>query len=196
MEIQCHCGKIIETDWKEVINLDSSVEQEILDGTFLTIDCPDCNEKLKPEIKIILKNNKTTLLWLPDISRLSFMTDQVEIDPSVTDVAIGFKELQETIKLNQNNFNKSAIEVIKYQIYKKVEDDQDVTVYFHDFEDDQFIFHIEGMKADEIGVLKVPYTMYSKIEEDLPNLTEKYPYSIIFKKPYISVNNLIMGDGE
>ncbi|WP_028973322.1 CpXC domain-containing protein [Spirochaeta cellobiosiphila] len=196
MEIQCHCGKIIETDWKEVIDLDSSVEQEILEGTFLTIDCPDCNEKLKPEIKIILKNDKTALLWLPDISRLSFMTDQVKVDPSVTDVAIGFKELQEAIKLYQSNLNKSVIEVIKYQIYKKVEDDKDVTVYFHDLMDDQYIFHIEGVKADEIGVLKVPQTMYDKIGKDLPDLVEKYPYSVILKKPYISVNNLIMGDSE
>jgi len=194
MEIHCHCGTAINPPWKEEMELNEEVMKDILEGSFLEISCPDCHTVLKPEVKILLKDKDSRIQWIPEVSRLSYLTGSEGIDPQATDVAIGYRELQELIRLRQSQLDRALIEGIKYQILKKVEEDQEVNVFFEKQKEHELVFHLEGLKEGEVGILRIPLQVYTKMAADRPSLEKEYPYTLIFQGPYPSVHNLIKGE--
>ncbi len=192
--IKCYCEKEIEIDIEEQINLaeNPEIKDKILDGTFMSFKCGNCGKLLKIElpVRIFDKSSDLDLMMIPEVERDSFLMGQKKYKNKK--IVIGYPELAEKIILLDNNLDDRIIEIIKFYIISKLNTDKDIFLYFNKIENSTLIFHIYGLKADEIGISKIDYGFYKKVEKGLKAKLKEEPFKEILSLPYISVNKISM----
>jgi len=194
--ISCPCGKNFSIEIEEEINLDQNPQyiEEILNGTFMSFLCPDCGKKHKPEYRIVLlwKPKKLELEVLPELERGGFYRKKEEKKSFET--VIGYPEMAERIAVIADGLEPVAIETLKYYLLVKAEENypgKDINAWYHEKDESGIVFHLDGIRDDELAVMKVPLQVYEKACNDY----QKKPKSEIFTslrcRTYMSVQNIL-----
>ncbi len=196
-KITCYCEKTFEKDIDDSFDLDKQPEiyEEILNGNFMSVQCPECKTTLKPEFpfKIIQDSRNIEIFFIPELDRNKYLMKKTDfIIPDSNRIVIGYKELVEKLTIINSDLNDQIIELLKYQILIKFldseDDNTDIQINFKNLKQDLLYFHIESLKPDEIGIYKLPMQIYNKI--DLQNKLDKQPYSDFLTPPYVSINKI------
>ncbi|MDR1894891.1 MAG: CpXC domain-containing protein [Spirochaetales bacterium] len=195
--VPCHCDHLIEIDLNDEIDLSARPEyyQEILDGTFLTVVCPACGNRIKPELEVRLKDPEKNLdvLFLPEARRSDFMNHR--IDTEAKSLLIGFPELVERVRLTKDGIDPGTVEILKFFLKKKLENDE-VFIFYTKTEEDRLVFRIIGLREGEIALTGLPVKVYRDTLASLDEKKNEELYKTILTPPYVSVNKVsIQEDG-
>jgi len=198
-EIECYCGQRVETDFPEAVDLDSvpAAAGEILEGTFMSIECPHCGTLLKPELPVRVRSISAGLdvFLVPELDRNAFARGTLDYVPGdAARVAIGYPELVEKLRISRAGLDDSAVEVVKYYLLSRAlegDEQRDVRVLFVGRESDgRLRFQIEGLKDREVALSRVPEATYSKAKERLHEIAGEDPFREMLQPPYVSVNRI------
>ncbi len=198
-ELQCHCGEKIETDFPEEIDISSRPEamEEIISGSFMSVRCPACNALLKPEFftHIFDSSGRLDLSLLPELDRSRYLAGKLEVHSK--HVAIGFPELREKILLFKEGYDDRAVEILKFLLLQKIDDPDSADIRLMEISDDgELIFHISGLKKEEVAVSRLPGRLYERVFSDLEERIEEEPFSEISAGQYVSINKISIEDEE
>ena len=206
-KITCYCDNVFEIDTPEEIDLDANGEylEEIQSGTFLNFTCTACGKKHKPEYSL-------SVLWPSRKLRFEVFTEQERGDfyrrkkapdekgPLKLETIIGYPELAERLAVIQAGFEPAAIEAIKYFLHVKAEEqypDDELDIWYYadgstaeTSEAGAFLqFHIHGIRADEVAVMKVPFALYEKTLNDFRKTPKSETFTNLRVRTYLSVKN-------
>lgn len=188
--ITCYCEQDIKVSVPETINLETSPEitDEIIQGEFLKIICPNCGKELKPEFEIVFHvgDTEASLLFLPEIKRESFYKKE-KVVPMDYDLVIGYPELREYMLMKRSSLERFPVEVIKLHLMQKAPPESGISIYFEKLENEKLVFEVIGLRKDEVGIVQVPFKTYQKLARDKEQLMQDEPYNAMFRVPYISV---------
>ncbi|MFQ3547213.1 MAG: CpXC domain-containing protein [Termitinemataceae bacterium] len=200
--ITCQCEHVFNVDIPEEVNLDTNPQavQDIINGSFLTIVCPNCDTTLKPELPILLvwPSRQVSYQVLPELDRFAFYKNQISVRPDFQ-VLIGYPEAADRILVLQENLDPVIIEAIKYYLLLKAEEtnpDAEASVWFTSKQEEVLEFHIHGLHADTVAATKIPHSFYLKTQEEYRKNPSAEPFSSIVNGGYISVQNLLRPELE
>ncbi len=197
-DITCYCGHEFKADFPEEIDISMYPEvcEQIISGTFMSVTCEKCGKELKPEFPVYFYNSGDTLdlYFIPEIERGAFMSGRSSYQASR--VAIGFPELREKCSIYQSKLDDRIVEILKFLLYEKAENPEEVTIYFETLSDGSLEFRIFGMKDDEMGITHVPERLYRKVESELDQRLQEEPFATITTPPYVSVQNISIDTEE
>ena len=195
-EITCHCEQklVVEIDDQYDISDGSESMNAIRNGTFLNVTCDRCGDVLRPEFAVnFARSDGRNVAFLPESERNHFMVGSVDI-PNDSAVIIGTPELRETIALHDAALEREPIELVKYQILVRagsgVGPPTDIRIYFIQIEDAELIFHIHGLRDEEIAVMRLPESNYIRAKDELPRQRRSEPYKTILDPPYVSIHKV------
>ena len=194
--LTCPCETVFDADLPDFVDLDASPDTvtEILNGTFLSARCPNCGNLVKPDVsvRITSASRSLDLQVVPELDRWSFYRGAVSV-PKGTEVVIGYRELAERIRESQDGLSHAAMEIIKYFLLARAEQDSpeaDIVIEYAGREDDRLEFDIWGLKEGEAGLIRVPDALYQKTLSELPHKSAEEPFSRIFSGTYRSIRIL------
>ena len=204
-EISCNCGHHFEADLPDIIDLDGNLQSldEILEGTFLSVQCPRCGHTLKPDVpmRVVQSSREVDFFYVPENNRAEAMRGTLDYDVSASPTfVIGYAELVERLTLMESGLDARAVEVLKYylleQALERTETAGDVRILFKECDDDGLLFHIEGMREGEVAASKIPLESYRKVVDNLESHLDRKPLSDLLAPPYVSLNNIFREDEE
>lgn len=198
--IVCRCNESFEVEVPESINLDVDTDyiQQIVDGNFMSFNCPSCPEKVKPEFNLSVQWPSKQLVFdvLPESERFSFY-HRKEFDKTVQTL-IGYPELSERVLVLRENLEPVLIEAIKYYLLVKAEEanpESEIEAWFQGFYHDgdtKFLeFHLHGIRKDEVAVSRIPYSVYEKTKQEYKNDPDSEPFASLRFESYLSIQNLL-----
>ncbi len=198
-ELTCHCGETVEADFPEEIDISSKPEtiEEILNGSFLSVTCDSCGELLKPEFstRIYDSGGRLDLYYLPELERTRYLAGKIETEAER--VAVGFTELREKILIFSNNLDDRAVEILKFMLLEKIDEPNKSDITLVEINDEEeLVFHIEGIKENEVGVSKVPMHLYRRIYDSLDERLQEEPFTSIAEGQYVSIHKISIEDEE
>lgn len=202
-ELTCFCGNTIETDFPEEIDISKRPEtlEEIINGGFMSVTCDSCGKILKPEFRsrIYDSSGAVDIMFFPELERTRYLAGKTE--SNAERVAIGFPELREKILAVKHKLDDRAVEILKFFLLEKVENPGEVSVTLVDIEqrdeeEKSLVFHIRGLKEEEIGVPKVPIDLYNRIIDSLEERLSGEPFNSFATGQYVSINKISIEDEE
>ncbi|MBN2737410.1 MAG: hypothetical protein JXR70_10555 [Spirochaetales bacterium] len=202
-ELVCYCEYKFEADFPEEVDLAENAKavQEILSGQFMVAQCPSCGKELKPEFPFHLLNfnDGSDLYFIPELDRFKYIMGKYDLpvkDPYR--VVIGYSELVEKITIFRDELQDQVIELVKYYLLNKaleeVDDDSEVEIIFHGMENEKLIFHISGLKPDQLAVTEIKLSMYEKLLGELPKRLTEQPFRDFLSPPYVSISRMFFDD--
>lgn len=195
IKIPCHCGNIIETELETDIDLASVPEiyAQIVEGDFMSFHCPKCDNDIKTETAVHLfdKENNLDIDFIPELERIKYLNGHIK--STAARVVIGYKELVEKIVISGEKYDDRIIEIIKYRMMEKAASN-DIRIYLNSHEGDELIFYIHGLKPDQIGISRVPFSVYQKISTELNELLKNDDIKLFTDGPYVSVSRIYLED--
>ncbi|MBN1648100.1 MAG: hypothetical protein JW874_08710, partial [Spirochaetales bacterium] len=156
---------------------------------FLAVTCEKCGTVLKPELQSIFVYAGLKILLIPEKDADSFLLGNLNI-PGTDRVVIGFRELVEKIRILKDGLDDKIIEIVKFYILQKLDSENEIIIEFHQFENNELVFHIFGLKQDEIGISKLPADFYENVKKSYKTLKNEEPFTFILEGPYISLNKI------
>jgi len=199
-KITCYCEETFEADIPEKVDFDQNpgALTAILQGEFMSVTCPACGKILKPEYPFSLTGSTEGIdfFFVPEMDRAAYFIEKLEYDTGTHQrIIIGYRELVEKIKIYKEDLDDRIIEVIKYYLLQKAVDtvkdeDADIDIYFHEKKAGALVFHIEGIKKDEIAVTQIQGEMYDKIAGDIDKKASTDPFQTFLKPPYVSIKKV------
>ena len=190
--LTCMCETVFEANLPEEIDLDENPEtlSEILSGDFLSVNCPNCGARLKPELRIRLISRKTgiDIVALPESERATLYRGTVDL-PKGAQVVVGFPELFERARILVDSLDPEAIEILKYLLYQKAVEKSsvpEISVAYAGKKGDRLIFHLSGLKEDQVAVVTIDPSTYAKTVSDKSRSLQEPPFDSIVKSPYRS----------
>ena len=197
--IICPCGKNFPFEYEEELDLDSDSQilESILNGTFMSIACPSCFKTHKPEFKVTLnwKSKNFRLTAIPELERGEFYLNKKENLPY--DTVIGFPEMADRLAVIKDGLEPVAIETIKSYILAKAEEnypDNDINIRYYCTLPSGIEFHLDGIRYDEVAVMRITLEMYNNTLEDYKKHPKKPIYTSLRHRSYLSVQNLLRPD--
>lgn len=199
-EITCLCENIFKAEIPT--EYDCQAEPQtiscILDGSFLNVNCPLCKKRLKLEFNVHIFDHAKgwDIELIPELERNEYLRKLTNIDQhNKKRVVIGYRELLEKVKCLQDNLDDQAVEYLKYhilsQIMAKTDNEEiDIRIFYFETKEGELHFHIEGLKQDEIALLKLPQSIYQKAIKDWPQHIQEEPFKDFLYPPYVSINRL------
>ena len=191
-EITCHCEQklIVEIDDEYDISDGSESMNAIRNGTFLNVTCDRCGDVLRPEFaRNFTRSGGQNIAFLPESERNHFMVGSINI-PKDSAVIIGTPELRETIALQDAALEREPIELVKYQILVRAGAGADIRIYFIHMVGPELIFHIHGLRDEEIAIMRLPESTYLRAKDELPRQRQSEPYKTILDPPYVSIHKV------
>jgi len=203
-KINCFCGNNFSVEIEEEIDLDEKPAflNEILNGTFMSFTCPACGKKHKPEYKIMInwKSKNFKFEVLPEMERGEFYRDKkrkASSDKIPLETIIGYPEMADRLSVIKDDLEPMAVETLKYYLLVKAEEnypDREINAWYYKNGDESIEFHLDGIKADEVAVMKVPKQVYEKTVEDYKKHPKNDIYASMRVRSYLSVQNLFRHD--
>jgi hypothetical protein len=196
--ISCPCGKNFSVETEEEIDLDQNdYLDKICDGTFMSFTCPDCGKKHKPEYKIMLawKSKNLNIEVLPELERGEFYRRKKENAPFET--IIGYPEMADRIAVIKDNLEPVAIETLKYYLLAKAEENypgREINAWYNGKGPSGIEFHLDGIRDDEVAVMRVPLQVYEKTCEDWRKHPKNEIFTSLRSRSYLSVQNMLRPD--
>jgi hypothetical protein len=195
-QVTCMCENVFEADLPEEVDLDRSpgVMDQILKGEFLSVRCPICGSLLKPELRVRLFSQKSKLdiVALPELERMSLYLGKAGI-PDGAEALVGYAELFERARILSDGLDPATVEIMKYLMLQKASEqapEAEVSAAYAGKKDGKLVFHITGLKEDQVAVLPVDPSSYAKALEEKPRSLGEAPFDRIFKGPYRSIRML------
>jgi len=205
-KISCPCGTVFTVDVDEEIDLDKAPEllDHIMDGSFLNFTCSGCGKKHKPEFPLTVAwpSKKLRMEVLPELSRGEFFRRKK--DPPHTETIIGYPELADRLALIRDGLEPMAIEALKYYLLVRADEtypNLNISVWYHGIAPDgegnpEYIeFHLHGIRADEVAVSRIPWSLYVKNLEEYRKKPRRELYTSLRVRSYLSVNNMVKAEG-
>jgi len=193
--IGCPCGKNFQIQLMEKIDLDLNPEyiDKIRDGSFMSFICPGCGKNHKPEYPVILlwPSKKLKFEVLPELDRGEFNRRKKE--NSGFETIISYAELADRLAVILDGLEPTVIEALKYYLLVKAEEtypDLDISAWYYGKGSEGIEFHLHGIKAGEVAVMRVPQQLYDKTMEEFHKHPEKEIFSSLRKTTYLSVQNM------
>ncbi|MCL2229605.1 MAG: CpXC domain-containing protein [Treponema sp.] len=197
--INCLCGTNVSVEYKEEIDLDSHPEilEKIFMGNFMSYKCSFCGKQHKPEykIKIIWNSKNLNMEVLPELDRGEFYRNKKE-NPSVETV-IGYPEMADRLAIINDNLEPVIIETLKsFLLDKAIENypDKEINIWYNNKNANGIEFHLDGIRNDEVAVMRVPMEMYEKSLEDFRKRPKNDIYASLRVRSYLSVQNILRHD--
>jgi hypothetical protein len=195
-QVTCRCETVFDADLPEEVDMDSTpgVMDSILSGSFLSARCPSCGALLKPELRVRLlsKKSKLDLVVVPELERISLYRGKAGI-PEGAEALVGYAELYERAKLLSDGLDPEIAEILKYLMIQKAEEqapNADISASYAGKKEGKLVFHISGIKDDQVAVLPVDLGTYEKTLADKKRLLAEEPFDRILKGPYRSIRML------
>jgi hypothetical protein len=197
-KVTCKCECSFDADLPEAIDIDAEVGtlEAILSGEFLETTCPNCGERLRPELEIRLGSKKRglDLVVLPELERMTLYRGAASIPKGAT-VLVGYRELYERARVIADGLDAEAIEIMKYWLELKAEEQSpsgDIAVSYAGIKEGKLVFHVSGLKEGEVAVLAIGRQTYDKTLADKAKTLRESPFDRMLKGPYKSVRALDM----
>jgi len=197
-KITCFCDNSFEVEIPEEIDLEAgSYLEEILEGTFFNFVCPSCEKKHKPEfpISVVWPSKKIRFEVFPELERGEFYRQKKKKEEKgqyTLETIIGYPELADRITVIRSDLEPTAIEAIKYYLHLKAEEqypEDELDIWYFCSSQDSLEFHIHGIRADEVAVMKVPLSLYEKTLNDFIRHPKSELFSLLRVRSYLSVKN-------
>jgi len=194
--LSCLCGGNFSIDIDEEIDLDKEPEylEKILCGTFMSFVCPHCGKKHKPENKLMVlwKSKKLKLEVLPELDRGEFYLRKKDTPDFET--VIGFPEMADRLAVYKDDLEPVIIETLKSYLLAKAEEnypDNEINAWYHCKNSSGIEFHLDGIRADEVAVMRVPFEVYEKTREDYRKHPRNENFTQLRVNSYLSIQNLL-----
>ena len=213
-EVVCFCEHRFDTDPPEEVDLARSpeLEEAILMGSFMTAKCPRCGRLLKPEYPTRVRDTGRgiDLFLIPEEDRRDFLHGILPYSTGgAARVVIGYAELVEGLQMARCGLDGRAVEVVKYYLLHRALQDYEsadretldpvvggrLAVLFVRPEGEALVFHVHGLKDDEVAVVKVPRARYEQVLAQLERKLREEPFDRLLQPPYVSINNLYRSAG-
>jgi hypothetical protein len=198
--ITCMCENNFDADIADNIELDNNPEivASILDGSFMNITCPKCKKVLKPEFPLTITDHGKNweIIFIPELQRQEYLkTVKQAKGAGITRLVIGYPELLEKIKILTADLDDRIIEYLKYFIFSKIlekteNNENEIFLYYNGKEGNELVFHIRGLKNDEVGIFKISYSTYTKAVPEIEKKMSEEPFNEFLIPPYVSLNRL------
>ena len=215
-KITCFCENSFDVEVPGEIDLDSgSYFDEIQKGTFMNFTCPGCQKKHKPEFPITIQwpSKKLCFSVIPELERGAFYRQkkqpaEKQKHPYVLETLIGYPEMADRLAVINDGLEPVAIEAIKYFLHLKAEEqypDDEIDIWYYSSTEGKtgkaapdpnkrtsLEFHIHGIRADEVAVMKIPYALYEKNLDDYKNQPKNELFTSLRFHNYLSVKNTMI----
>jgi len=197
----CFCEKTFEAELPDSVDfaVDEGVEQLIVQGGFMAVDCPACGKRLTPEFPCLVSvargipgaDGGRGIFLVPEAERVACMRGKRPGVEGHARIAIGMPELVEKVLVFGKGLDDRIIEIMKFYLLTGAAggagEDRDVTFLYRGDEGDRIVFHIRGLAEGEIGVARLSREIYRKIEIDLDSRLAEEPFSLFCDPPYVSI---------
>ena len=191
VEIPCHCGNTIKEEFTTDIDLEIHPEiyRNIIEGDFMTFHCAECGSDIKTEIEARLRDASKgiDLYFIPEMDRIKYLSGSVAAPSSR--VVIGYPELAEKISIAGEELDDRVIEIIKFRLLEK-SDNRNIRIYFNSRDSENLVFYIHGLKPDQLGISKIPLSLYRKLESSLDELMRDDEIKLFTAGQYVSVGRI------
>lgn len=197
--INCPCGNNLQIEYEEDVDLDKNPEslESMLNGTFMSYDCPNCMKKHKPEYKIMVywKSKNVKFEILPELDRGEFYRRKKENLPYQT--IIGFPEMADRLAIIKDGLEPVIIEALKSFLLAKADEnypDREINAWYYGNGPEGIEFHLDGIRADEVAVMRIPLNVYEKTMGDYKKHPKNELFSSLRVRSYLSVQNALRPD--
>ena len=194
----CICEHLMEIEVPEVVDIEEEpkVLEDLRKGNFLSVVCESCGKTLKPEFpfRVIHPSRGIDIYLLPERERNNFLSGSISV-PKADRIAIGFPELLDKLEIFLNNLEDRPVELIKLYLLQKA-GKENVKLFFHKKEDDYLVVHVHGLRPNEIGVSKVPLSVYEKAKNTILSGNLEKEIKEMLTPPYVSVSLLSPEEAE
>jgi hypothetical protein len=196
--IICPCENEFTADIPDNINIteEPGFLEKIIEGEFLSVCCPACGTSVRLETPFLVSGFSgpnqlfSSLKMMPETERDAFLLGKLACTEDR--IVFGRAELMEKSALYRDNFDDRVVEILKYLLLEKMGAEEDVAIIYRSLDQDSLVFHIHGLKKDEVGVSRIPLQLYHKVEKDLPDRLKEDPFREILLPPYVSVSKISM----
>jgi len=194
--ISCLCGGSFSIDMEDEIDLDKEPEylEKIFNGTFMSFICPHCEKKHKPEYKLMFlwKSKNLKLEVLPELDRGEFYLRKK--DTPGFETVIGFPEMADRLAVLKDDLEPVIIENLKTYLLAKAEEnypDKEVNAWYHCKSPSGIEFHLDGIRAGEVAVMRIPLEVYEKTREDYRKHPKNENFTQLRVRSYLSIQNMM-----
>lgn len=202
--LNCPCGGNFSINFEEEIDLDQEPEylEKIINGTFMSFNCPSCGKKHKPEFKIMIVWNSKDLRLevIPELDRGEFYRNKKENSSQekiLSETVIGFPEMADRLAVIKDGLEPVIIETLKSYLLAKAEEnypDKEINAWYHCSGPGGIEFHLDGIRVDEVAVMRIPQEIYEKTYDDYRKHPKNEMFSSLRVRSYLSVQNMLRPD--
>jgi len=192
-QIPCYCDNLVEIEVPEEVDLasDPEAERSIREGSFLSVLCPKCGKLLKPEFPVRILDSRAgiELFLIPELERGSFLLGKSAYrlrDPQQGRIVIGYPELVEKLAILREGLDDRVVETIKFYLDQKAQSDESLQILFRAKSGDKLVFHLMGLRKDEVGISNIPFSLYETIQRELATRLTQEPFDLLLAPPYVS----------
>lgn len=194
-EFTCPCGNEMKVDIQDTRDLskEPDLERSILSGEFMSFVCDRCGTVHRPEFQVTVTDPRRSfdVLMLPETDRSKYLSGS--LTPEAHDrVAVGYAELVEKVRILRDGLDDRVIEIMKFYLLHKAGSNAEPHIYYHEKQDGALQFHIHGLRDGEIGVTRIPFSVYQRIANEMDSRMREEPFSVILEPPYVSVEKIIV----
>lgn len=198
--ITCPCGKVFSIEAEDPVDLDLKPEyiERIAGGSFMTFVCPGCGKNHKPEFPARLDWPSKHLSFevLPELDRGEF--HRRKQDPPDTETIIGYPELADRVAVIRDGLEPAVIEMLKYMLLLKAEETYpacEVNAWYMGTGSGGIEFHLHGLKADAVAVIRTPLSLYEKTLAGYRKNPNSESFAAFRTRTYLSVQNALYPGG-
>jgi len=186
-------------EYEEEVDIDNRKDslENIFNGTFMSYNCSFCGKKHKPEFKISLvwKSKNYKLEVYPELERGEFYRNKKE--NSSFETVISFPEMADRLSVINDDLEPVVIETLKSFLLAKAAEnypDNDINVWYHNKGSNGIEFHLDGIRPDEVAVMRIPMDMYEKTLDDYRKRPKNDIFTSLRVRSYLSVQNILRPD--
>lgn len=197
-EMMCPCEARFEREVPELVDLEQqpATIQAIRAGDFMAFACPECGKLLKPELpfRLIDRARAVDIFFVPELQRGAYLRGELEDlvqQPGRT--VVGYEELVEKLAILEAGLDDRVVELIKYYLLSRALQeyaDCEPHFLFSASESQALVFHVHGVREDEIGVTRIALEIYTKTAGEIESKAKEQPFDDMLAPPYVSVNKI------
>jgi hypothetical protein len=200
--IACFCEATFEVELPSAADMgaDPEIGDLILGGEFMSATCPACGRRLTPEFPFRLSGVKQfgEIFMVPETDRAAYDLGTLSYPTgSPGRVVVGFPELAEKVLISGLGLDDRVIEIMKYYLLtgsgggeEESAPDRDVGILYRGRDGGRHLFHIVGMKENEVGVARLAEELYQKIASDVEARVKEDPFADFCATPWVSLRRL------